>query len=248
MHFSTLLRTASLATVALSSWVVIDSFRPVAAFQFTQVDENNALVSFDGVTQVPYARYLFSGTLEPKVAGTFSLPGLGTVALPGFVGGNPAVPVEVKEKAVQEIADRYTFTSFVGSYFASNPPGTNGAINSIFPLLVKFTGAQSNFETTNFDPRFSQLTASGAVIFSSDLVLTLANPANPSECSQAIAPFCGTATFDFGIAQTLQNVFSYSVSPASAAIPEPSELLGSAIAIGLLGVGWLKRKSIKPLS
>ncbi|MEX0270058.1 hypothetical protein AB3R30_13010 [Leptolyngbyaceae cyanobacterium UHCC 1019] len=244
MHFSSFLRTASIAATSLACVVAAD-IQPAFAFQFTPIDENNALVSFDGVTQIPYAKYSFSGTLEPQVAGTFNLPGLGLVTLPGFQGGNPAVPPEIKEAAVQAIADRYTFTSFVGSYFAPSSPGT---INSIFPQSVNFTGAQTNFGTSNFELSLSKLTPTGVVIYSSDLVLTLSNPSNPSECSQATAPFCGAATFDFGIAQTLQNVLSYSVSPTAAAVPEPNEMAGSAIAIGFLSLGWyLKRKSAKPL-
>jgi len=170
--------------------------------------------------------------------------------LPGFQGGNPAVPPEIREAAVQAVADRYTFTSFIGSYFAASLPGGAGTINSILlPLSASFTGAQfSTGGAGGFGLDRSLLTPTGVNVGNSDFLLTLSNPANPSECSKAASPFCGTATFDFGIAQTLQNVTSYSVSPASAAVPEPSEMAGSGIAIGLLGLGWyLKRKSIKPL-
>ncbi len=248
MKCSNFLKTTSIATAALTCIVAADA-RPVFAVEFfTQIDENNALVSFDGLTQIPFARYLFSGTLEPKVAGTFNLAGIGQVTLSGFQGGNPAVPPEIKQAAVQALADRYTFTSFIGSYFAASSPGSATTINSILPLSVSFSGAQGGTGTSSFVLPLSNLTPTGVVVFSSDLVLTLSNPANPSECSKAASPFCGTATFDFGIAQTLQNVTSYSVSPASAAVPEPSEMAGSAIAIGFLGLGWyLKRKSIKPL-
>lgn len=248
MNFSSFLRTTSIATVALTCLVAAD-VRPVFAVQFfTPIDENNALISFDGVTQIPFAKFLFSGTLEPKVAGTFNLPGIGQVTLPGFQGGNPAVPSEVREAAVQAIADRYTFTSFIGSYFAASLPGSAGTINSILPQSVSFTGAQGNVGTSSFQLNLSNLTPTGVTIISSDLALTLSNPANPSECSKATTPFCGTATFDFGIAQTLQNVTSYSISPASAAVPEPSEIAGSAIAIGLLGLSWfIKRRPAKPL-
>ena len=247
MNCSSFLRTTSIATAALTCLVAAD-IRPVFAFQFTQIDENNALVSYDNGTQIPVARYLFSGTLEPEVSGRFVIGGLGVFSLPGFRAVNPDVPPEVQEAAVRALADRYTYTSFVGSYFAASLPGTAGTINSIFPQSVRFTGAQDITGTDNFELRFSNLTPTGVVVFNYDYVLTLSNPANPSECSNAISPFCGAATFDFGIAQTLQNVTSYSVSPASAAVPEPSEIAGSGIAIGFLGLGWyLKRKSIKPL-
>ena len=247
MNCSNFLRTTSIATAALTCLVAVD-VRPVFAIQlFRQIDENNALVSFDRVTQIPFTRYLFSGTLEPKVSGTFNLPGIGQVTLPGFQGGNPAVPPEVREAAVQEVIDRYTFTSFIGSYFAASLPGSANPTNSILPMSASFTGAQGNSSSGSF-VLSSKLTPTGVVVFNYDYVLTLSNPANPSECSNAISPFCGTATFDFGIAQTLQNVTSYSVSPASAAVPEPSEIAGSGIAISFLGLGWyLKRKSIKTL-
>ena len=250
MNCSSFLRTTSIATAALACLVAAD-IRPVFAFQFTQIDENNALVSYDNGTQIPVARYLFSGTLEPEVSGRFVIGGLGVFSLPGFRAVNPDVPPEVQEAAVRALADRYTFTSFVGSYFAASLPGiTSTIINDrlIIPGFVSFTGEQYTIRENRFDVGRSQLTPTGVGFFTSDYGLTLSNPANPSECSNAASPFCGTATFDFGIAQTLQNVTSYSVSPASAAVPEPSEMAGSGIAIGFLGLGWyLKRKSIKPL-
>ncbi|MBM0743700.1 hypothetical protein JOY44_19115 [Phormidium sp. CLA17] len=262
MNFSSFLRTTSIATAALTCLVAAD-VRPVFAVQFfTQIDENNALVSFDGVTQTPFTRYLFSGMLEPEVSGTFVIGGLGGFSLPGFRPVDSNASPEVQEAAVRALADRYTFTNFIGSYFAASSPGSDGTIKRIIPRSVIFAKEQLSPGAAtdpmpgfgqDFDLRFSNLTPTGVVVFSSGFVLTLSNPANPSECSNATFPFCGTATFDFGIAQTLQNVTSYSVSPASVspaseAVPEPSEMAGSAIAIGLLGFGWsLKRKSVKPL-
>ncbi len=87
MNCSNFLRTTSIATAALTCIVVADA-RPVFAVQFfTPIDDNNALVSFDGVTQIPFAKYLFSGTLEPKVAGTFNLAGIGQVPFAGVSRG-----------------------------------------------------------------------------------------------------------------------------------------------------------------
>ena len=252
MNCSSFLRTTSIATAALACLVAAD-IRPVFAFQFTQIDENNALVSYDNGTQIPFARYLFSGTLEPKVTATLNAPGaIGLFTSEGFQPrSNSGIPLEVSTKIAQEIVDRYTYTSFVGSYFATSLPGSTGTFNNtlILPRFVNFTGAQGNNGADGFSlGGRTQLTPTGVTVGNSDFLLTLSNPANPSECSNAASPFCGTATFDFGIAQTLQNVTSYSVSPASAAVPEPSEMAGSGIAIGFLGLGWyLKRKSIKPL-
>ncbi|MBM0743698.1 hypothetical protein JOY44_19105 [Phormidium sp. CLA17] len=253
MNFSSFLRTTSIATAALTCLVAAD-VRPAFAVQFfTQVDENNALVSYDRVTQIPFTRYLFSGTLEPKVTATLNAPGAkGLFTSDGFQpSSNSSIPLEISTKIAQEIVDRYTFTSFVGSYFAANLPGTASGL--ILPQSARFFRGQVSVGDMEGEVSRTILTSTGVNVGDSDFLLTLSNPANPSECSNATFPFCGTAAFDYGIAQTLQNVTSYSVSPASVspaseAVPEPSEMAGSAIAIGLLGLGWsLKRKSVKPL-